>query len=218
MYSRPCQRRKCCHVLALSVVLCMFIPRSAKNPKKPVLHYVSHIAMWWCHLTNLQKSSQQDAFSPLHPKAGKHMVAAAVKTFHNYLCARTLCFGLIPGQRTDRQQRYNLGCGSLPTDSSEVPHWNPAGDQMREDLWSQTVNCNMISIRALPLQVISVGIGEKVTGKNIVMCCNSAVTNQAMKLKRYFYFLRTFWVNLKEKYVYMNTYISLSTDRLLTLF
>lgn len=146
--------------------------------------------MWWCHLTNPQQTSQQDAFSPLHPKAGKHMVAAAVKTFHNRLCAHTLSLSLLPDQCTDRQ-RYNLCCGALHTDWSKAPHWNPAGDQMLEDLWSQTVNCNTISIRALPLQIISVGIGEKVTSKNIATCCNSAVTNQAMELKRNFYFLRT---------------------------
>lgn len=78
---------------------------------------------------------------------------------------------------------------------------------MLEDLWSQTVNCNVISIRALPLQIISVGIGERMAGKKITMSRNSAVTNQAMKLNRYFYFLRTFGVNLKEKYLYMNIYI-----------
>lgn len=216
MYSRPCQRRKCCHVLALSVVLRMFIPCSARNPKKPVLRYVSPIAMWWCHLTNLQQTSRQDAFSPLHPKAGKRMVPAAAKTSQNHLRAHTLCFSLLPDQRTGRRQRCSLCCGPLHADRAKVPHLNPAGDQMLEALWSRTVNCNTISIRALPLQIISAGIGEKVTGKNIATCCNGAVTNPAVALKRYFYFLRTFWVNLKE--ISENIYITLTTNRPLASF
>lgn len=63
---------------------------------------------------------------------------------------------------------------------------------MLEDLWLQTINCNMSSIRALPLQIISVGTREKETSKSIAMCRNSVITSQAMKLKRYFNFLRTF--------------------------
>lgn len=162
----------------------MLVPHSAKNPNKPVLHYVSHIAMWWCHLTNLQQTSQQDAFSPLHPRAGKHMAAAAGKSFHIHLCACTPCFALLPGQRTGTQQRQNLCRGTPCTNWCKVPHRTPAGDQMLEDLWSQTVNCNMSSIWALPLQIVSVGIGEKETSKSIAMCCNSVVTSQAVKLKR----------------------------------
>lgn len=185
MYSRLCQRRKCC---------------SRAGPQRGSSHAYSpqrkesketSSSLRISHCRVMMSFEQPPADEPARclltpPPQGRKAYGSRRRkdVSEPPLCTyAVLRFASSSVHRDRRRQRRNLCCGSLHTDGSKVPHRYPAGDQMLEDLWSQTVNCNVISSRALPPHIISVGIGENVTGKSVAMCCNSAVTDQAMKLK-----------------------------------
>lgn len=190
MYSRLCQRRKCCSCAGPQRGSShAYSPQRKESKETSSSLHISH-----CRV--MMSFEQPPADEPARclltpPPQGRKAYGSRRRkdVSEPPLCTyAALRFASSSVHRDRRRQRRNLCCGSLHTDGSKVPHRNPAGDQMLEDLWSQTVNCNVISSRALPPHIISVGIGKNVTGKSVATCCNSAGTNQAMKLKWYFYF------------------------------